>query len=153
MARSSQTTHGLWTWQEASLWKTRNSRRYSTEETFGPLVKPQIQDNVIIKKVIELIKRCNRKLDEGLSIGGHGQNATKAAVRACRNAIEFNSIPSIGKLVPGGYDNMRLAVELAHGPCSKLRLRLRKTAAARPGRVRDAPAPSGALRLTYNYEL
>ena len=26
-------------------------------------------------------------------------------------------------------------------------------AAARPGRVRDAPAPSGALRLTYNYEL
>ncbi|KAJ1623992.1 hypothetical protein T492DRAFT_1051238 [Pavlovales sp. CCMP2436] len=42
----------------------------------------------------------------------HGQNPTKAAVRACRNAIEFNSIPSIRKIVPGGYDNMKLRVQL-----------------------------------------
>ena len=40
-------------------------------------------------------------------------NATKACVRAARNAIEFNSIPSIGTLVPGGYPRMKLAVELA----------------------------------------
>jgi Conserved hypothetical protein (Lin0512_fam) len=33
--------------------------------------------------------------------------------RACRNAIEFNSIPSINSLVPGGYDNMLLRVQLA----------------------------------------
>merc|ERR1712039_458784 len=42
----------------------------------------------------------------------HGQNPTKAAVRACRSAIEFNSIPSIPKLVPGGYENMKLRVQL-----------------------------------------
>ena len=42
----------------------------------------------------------------------HGQDATKAAVRACRNAIEFNSIPSIRSLVPGGYDGMKLHVQL-----------------------------------------
>ncbi len=34
-------------------------------------------------------------------------------VRACRNAIEFNSIPSINRLVPGGYDNLKLDVILA----------------------------------------
>jgi len=28
------------------------------------------------------------------------QSSTKAAVRACRNAIEFNSIPSIKRLIP-----------------------------------------------------
>ena len=42
----------------------------------------------------------------------HGQDATKAAVRACRNAIEFNSIPSIRQLVPGGYEAMKLHVQL-----------------------------------------
>ncbi|KAG7346486.1 lin0512 family protein [Nitzschia inconspicua] len=43
----------------------------------------------------------------------HGQNVTKAAVRACRNAIEFNSIPSVRRLVPNGYDGLRLDVVLA----------------------------------------
>lgn len=36
----------------------------------------------------------------------------KAAMRACRNAIEFNSIPSIRQIVPGGYDNMQLRVKI-----------------------------------------
>lgn len=49
----------------------------------------------------------------GFGNDSHGQNATKAAVRACRNAIEFNSIPSINRLVPGGYDNLKLDVILA----------------------------------------
>ena len=34
-------------------------------------------------------------------------------MRACRNAIEFNSIPSINRLVPGGYDALKLDVLLA----------------------------------------
>lgn len=46
----------------------------------------------------------------------HGQNPTKAAVRACRNAIEFNSIPSINRLVPGGYDALKLDIILAIPP-------------------------------------
>ena len=48
----------------------------------------------------------------GFGNDSHGQNATKAAKRACRNAIEFNSI-SIKKIVPGGYDAMKLNVILA----------------------------------------
>ena len=45
-----------------------------------------------------------------------GQSATKAAVRACRNAIEFNSIPSVSRLVPNGYDGLKLDVLLAVPP-------------------------------------
>jgi uncharacterized protein (TIGR02058 family) len=37
-------------------------------------------------------------------------------VRACRNAIEFNSIPSIPQLVPGGYSGLKLNVLLAVPP-------------------------------------
>eukprot|EP00982_Pelagococcus_subviridis_P002888 22267-Pelagococcus_subviridis.AAC.4 len=48
----------------------------------------------------------------GIGADQHGQDATKAAVRACRNAIEFNSIPSIRAVVPGGYDNMKLHIHL-----------------------------------------
>ncbi len=48
----------------------------------------------------------------GFGNDSHGQNATKAAKRACRNAIEFNSI-SIKKIVPGGYEAMKLNVILA----------------------------------------
>lgn len=49
----------------------------------------------------------------GFGNDSHGQSATKAAVRACRNAIEFNSIPSVSKLVPDGYDGLKLDVILA----------------------------------------
>ena len=55
-------------------------------------------------------------VDQGFGNDSHGQNATKAAIRACRNAIEFNSIPSIGKLVPGGYNGLLLHVLLAVPP-------------------------------------
>lgn len=51
-------------------------------------------------------------IEVGFGNDQHGQDATKAAVRACRNAIEFNSIPSIRELVPGGYDGMKLHVQL-----------------------------------------
>lgn len=49
----------------------------------------------------------------GFGNDSHGQSSTKAAVRACRNAIEFNSIPSIARLVPGGYEGLKLHVILA----------------------------------------
>jgi uncharacterized protein (TIGR02058 family) len=52
-------------------------------------------------------------IELGFGNDQHGQNPTKAAVRACRNAIEFNSIPSIAKIVPGGYEGMRLRLQLA----------------------------------------
>lgn len=48
----------------------------------------------------------------GFGCDGHGQDSTKAAVRACRNSIEFNSFPSAQALIPGGYDAMRLHVKV-----------------------------------------
>lgn len=51
-------------------------------------------------------------VETGFGADQHGQNVTKAAMRACRNAIEFNSIPSIRQIVPGGYDNMQLRVKI-----------------------------------------
>jgi uncharacterized protein (TIGR02058 family) len=60
----------------------------------------------------------------GFGNDSHGQNTTKAAVRACRNAIEFNSLPSIRKLVPGGYDGLKLDVTLAVPAAYRSRLDL-----------------------------
>ncbi|KAK9805199.1 hypothetical protein WJX72_005433 [[Myrmecia] bisecta] len=51
-------------------------------------------------------------VEVGWGADQHGQSATKAVVRACRNAIEFNSIPSIKKLVPNGYDGLKLRVKV-----------------------------------------
>ncbi|KAL7538410.1 hypothetical protein ACHAWF_006083 [Thalassiosira exigua] len=44
--------------------------------------------------------------------GGSGGGATKAAVRAVRNAIEFNSIPGVIEAVPGGRAEMLISVKL-----------------------------------------
>jgi uncharacterized protein (TIGR02058 family) len=52
-------------------------------------------------------------VETGFGCDQHGQNSTKAAVRACRNAIEFNSIPSIRKIIPGGRDNMIIRLQIA----------------------------------------
>ena len=43
--------------------------------------------------------------------GGSGEGATKAAVRAVRNAIEFNSIPGVIEAVPGGREEMLISGE------------------------------------------
>ena len=51
-------------------------------------------------------------IETGFGCDAHGQNVTKAAARAARNAIEFNSLPAIREIVPGGYDGMRLRVTL-----------------------------------------
>ncbi|CAM9440319.1 unnamed protein product [Discosporangium mesarthrocarpum] len=52
-------------------------------------------------------------VEVGVGNDQHGQDPTKACVRACRDAIEFNSIPCINTIVPGGYANMKLKVQLA----------------------------------------
>lgn len=44
--------------------------------------------------------------------GGSGGGATKAAIRAVRNAIEFNSIPGVIEAVPGGRADMLISVKL-----------------------------------------
>lgn len=52
-------------------------------------------------------------VESGFGCDQHGQNSTKAAVRACRNAIEFNSLPALREMIPGGKENMRLKVTIA----------------------------------------
>mmetsp|Transcript_17310 Transcript_17310/g.25869 ORF Transcript_17310/g.25869 Transcript_17310/m.25869 type:complete len:278 (+) Transcript_17310:86-919(+) len=56
----------------------------------------------------------------GFGIDQHGNRkadgATKAAVRAVRNAIEFNSIPGVIEAVPGGRNEMLIQVLLGVPP-------------------------------------
>ena len=51
----------------------------------------------------------------GIGVDQHGnpkEGATKAAVRAVRNAIEFNSIPGAITAIPGGRQEMLIQVKL-----------------------------------------
>jgi len=47
----------------------------------------------------------------GMGVDQHGQDATKAAVRAVRNAIERNSIPAVKTAMPG-HEAMKIHVKL-----------------------------------------
>eukprot|EP00804_Cyclotella_cryptica_P031208 CCRYP_020312-RA/>CCRYP_020312-RA protein AED:0.08 eAED:0.08 QI:173/0/0.5/1/0/0.5/2/263/138 len=90
-------------------------------------------------------------LNWDLGNDSHGQSSTKAAVRACRNSIEFNSIPSIQRLIPdGGYEKLKLDVLLAVPPKYQSGLDLDEVAKVFPyGNVRfelqdgGMVAPSG----------
>jgi uncharacterized protein (TIGR02058 family) len=43
----------------------------------------------------------------------HGQDVNKAAARACRNAVEFNSLPVLARLCEGGdLEKMLVRVKL-----------------------------------------
>ena len=51
-------------------------------------------------------------IEAGCGTDQHGQSLTKACVRACKDAISFNSIPSLGKLVPADSEIV-LRIQLA----------------------------------------
>ena len=51
-------------------------------------------------------------IESGCGTDQHGQSLTKACVRACKDAISFNSIPSLGRLVPDGSPPV-LRIQLA----------------------------------------
>ena len=52
-------------------------------------------------------------IETGCGTDQHGQDLTKACVRACKDAISWNSIPSLERLVPGGNDAVKLRLQLA----------------------------------------
>ncbi|MCT2537858.1 Lin0512 family protein [Aquibacillus koreensis] len=53
-------------------------------------------------------------VETGMGIDVHGQDVTKAAVRAVENAIHFNSMPGIRDYLPEqSLDNMHVNVKLA----------------------------------------
>ena len=51
-------------------------------------------------------------IESGCGTDQHGQDVTKACVRACKDAISFNSIPNLERLA-GGRENVVLRVQLA----------------------------------------
>ncbi|MCQ6557801.1 Lin0512 family protein [Paenibacillus mendelii] len=60
----------------------------------------------------------------GMGTDLHGQNVTKAAVRAVQNAIHHNSMPGLPSVLPeGSLDRMKVNVKLAV-PCDRERLDL-----------------------------
>lgn len=53
-------------------------------------------------------------IQTGTGIDVHGQNVTKACVRAVENAIYYNSMPGIAEYLPGqDLHNMKVTVKLA----------------------------------------
>ncbi len=94
-------------WQHA---ETTMSTVLFVETGFGCARDPDLLTAVLQLLIILThyapIARCDQHGDRE-SGGG-----TKAAVRACRNAIEFNSIPCIQDLVPGGRPNMKIKIRL-----------------------------------------
>jgi uncharacterized protein (TIGR02058 family) len=56
-------------------------------------------------------------IQTGMGTDVHGQNVTKASVRAIKNAIHTNSMPGIRSVLPEqSLDNMKINVKLAL-PC------------------------------------
>ena len=51
-------------------------------------------------------------IEAGCGTDQHGQDLTKACVRACKDAISFNSIPSLGRFVPADRSPL-LRIQLA----------------------------------------
>ncbi|WP_066195523.1 Lin0512 family protein [Gracilibacillus timonensis] len=53
-------------------------------------------------------------IETGTGIDVHGQNITKACIRAVENALHYNSMPGIKEYLPGqDLHNMRVNVKLA----------------------------------------
>ncbi|GGG13294.1 Lin0512 family protein [Paenibacillus abyssi] len=68
----------------------------------------------------------------GMGTDLHGQNVTKASVRAVQNAIHHNSMPGLRSILPGNsLDNMKVHVKLAV-PCDRELLDMEQVKAALP---------------------
>ncbi|MBG9945918.1 Lin0512 family protein [Brevibacillus formosus] len=71
-------------------------------------------------------------IEIGMGIDMHGQNVTKAAVRAVQNAIHHNSMPGLRSILPGNdIHNMKVNVRLAV-PADKDKLDLETVRKALP---------------------
>ncbi|GIP38683.1 hypothetical protein J31TS4_19630 [Paenibacillus sp. J31TS4] len=71
-------------------------------------------------------------IEIGMGADLHGQDVTKAAVRAVKNAIHHNSMPGLRSVLPGNtLDNMKVNVKLAV-PCDKDKLDVEAVKACLP---------------------
>lgn len=85
-------------------------------------------------------------IETGMGIDVHGQDITRAAVRAVKNAIHYNSMPGIRSVLPNNsLDNMCVNVRLAV-PCDKENLDIETVKAALPfGKVTVEVVDGGML--------
>lgn len=68
----------------------------------------------------------------GTGVDLHGQDITKAAIRAVENAIHYNSMPGLRSVLPENrLDNMKVNIKLAV-PCDKDKLDVEKIKAVLP---------------------
>ncbi len=91
-------------------------------------------------------------IETGTGTDVHGQNITKAAVRAVKNAIHTNSMPGIKAILPEqSLDNMKITIKLAL-PCDKDSLDLEQVKAAIPyGEVNVEIMDGGMLTTSGIY--
>jgi uncharacterized protein (TIGR02058 family) len=85
-------------------------------------------------------------IEIGMGIDLHGQDVTKAAVRAVQNAIHHNSMPGLRSVLPGNdINNMKVNVRLAV-PADKEKLDLDTVKAELPyGQVTFEVVDGGML--------
>ena len=91
-------------------------------------------------------------IEIGMGCDLHGQNITKAAVRAVQNAIHHNSMPGLSAMLPGGtLDSMKVRVRLAL-PCDKELLDVEQVKAVLPyGQVTVELTDGGMLTTAASY--
>lgn len=85
-------------------------------------------------------------IETGMGIDVHGQDITRAAVRAVKNAIHYNSMPGIRSVLPNNsLDNMCVNVRLAV-PCDKEKLDIETVKKALPfGKITVEVVDGGML--------
>ena len=85
-------------------------------------------------------------IETGMGIDVHGQDITKAAIRAVKNAIHYNSMPGIRSVLPeNSLHNMIVNVKLAV-PCDKDKLEIAAVKEALPfGKVTVEVMDGGML--------
>jgi uncharacterized protein (TIGR02058 family) len=87
-------------------------------------------------------------IETGMGIDVHGQNITKAAIRAVQNAIHFNSMPGIRSVLPeNNRDNMRVNVRLAV-PCDKEKLDVEAVKEVLPFGIKTIEVMDGGMLTT-----
>jgi uncharacterized protein (TIGR02058 family) len=92
-------------------------------------------------------------IQTGTGIDVHGQNITKASVRAIENAIHSNSMPGVQQALPEeSMKNMKTTVKLAL-PCDIDELDHNKVKEVIPYGQVDVKLMDGGMRTTSGVEL
>lgn len=92
-------------------------------------------------------------IETGMGIDVHGQNVTKAAERAVKNAIHSNSMPGIRSILPEqSLDNMKVNIKLAV-PADKDKLDHEQIKKAIPYGTVTVEVMDGGMLTTSGIEL